>query len=529
MIAASTSSQMRHEIGAHRKRVEDPRLLRGEGQYVEDLPLHNVVEVAFLRSAHAHARLTHLDVGAARHAPGVLEVWTGEQVRNVTDYATGAYHIDAYRGEGFGVYTTTSPTGPYRGAGRPEAAFVAERTVEEVGRALGLDPVEVRRRNFIRPDQFPYTNGAGTVYDSGDYERVLNRALKLVDYAGLREKQRHMRADAHGEGRPLPLFGIGVATTVEVSGQGQEFGSIEVEPGGGIAARTGSSSHGQGHETTFAQVIADTLGVPFDSVRILHGDTQETPTGGGTGGSRSLVVGGSALAASAEEIKKQAIQIASGLFEVSPDDLAFGNGGVHVAGVPDRRLSLGEIAAANTGGLRHADSFVSPGDAVPFGATVAVVNIDRGTGRVRLERLVSVDDCGTVVNPLIVDGQVLRSTVLERQDVGEVVLDRLFELFIRTRPRLAVGSPADELGGMSEADAFHVFVANLHHALRPKRRERQVLANCPSAAFGGAWGTRTFFLPGPRPRVVVEGGDQRLQLDEQFSAAGGRERPDHAD
>ena len=175
MIAASTSSQMRHEIGAHRKRVEDPRLLRGEGQYVEDLPLHKVVEVAFLRSAHAHARLTHLDVGAARQAPGVLEVWTGEQVRNVTDYATGAYHIDAYRGEGFGVYTTTSPTGPYRGAGRPEAAFVAERTVEEVGRALGLDPVEVRRRNFIRPDQFPYTNGAGTVYDSGDYERVLNR------------------------------------------------------------------------------------------------------------------------------------------------------------------------------------------------------------------------------------------------------------------------------------------------------------------------------------------------------------------
>jgi len=187
-----------------------------------------------------------------------------------------------------------------------------------VGRALGLDPVEVRRRNFIRPDQFPYTNGAGTVYDSGDYERVLNRALKLVDYAGLREKQRHMRADAHGEGRPLPLFGIGVATTVEVSGQGQEFGSIEVEPGGGIAARTGSSSHGQGHETSSAQVIADTLGVPFDSVRILHGDTQETPTGGGTGGSRSLVVGGSALAASAEEIKKQAIQIASGLFDVSP-------------------------------------------------------------------------------------------------------------------------------------------------------------------------------------------------------------------
>src|SRR5437899_12581782 len=128
MIDASTSTEMRHEIGADRKRVEDPRLLRGEGQYVEDLPLHKVVEVAFLRSAHAHARLTHLDVGAARHAPGVLEVWTGEQVRNVTDYATGAYHIDEYGAEGFCVYSTNSPTGPYRGADRPQAEFVADRT-----------------------------------------------------------------------------------------------------------------------------------------------------------------------------------------------------------------------------------------------------------------------------------------------------------------------------------------------------------------------------------------------------------------
>ena len=678
MIDASTSTEMRHEIGAHRKRVEDPRLLRGEGRYVEDLPLSNVAEVAFLRSAYAHARLVHVDVEAARRAPGVLAVWTGEQVRDVpripsrargvtqhhlsplppladgvvtmtgyplaavvatdrrlardavdlidveyeplpaiasaeraldpdaplvypefgtnlaytvtkqggdlaaafarserslqlrlahsrlaqvpmeprgiaahyephsdlltvwrstqspfltrnalstalrrsedsirviapdvggafgsksgmypdeltavllamvldrpvrwistrsedlvcslqgrdqvnlvdaafdddglitglqvrcihnlggiqlhpiatppmrvTDYATGAYHIDAYRAEGFGVYTTTSPTGPYRGAGRPEAAFVAERTVEEVGRALGLDPVEVRRRNFIRPDQFPYTNGAGTVYDSGDYERVLNRALKLVDYTGLREKQRHMRAEAHREGRPLPLFGIGVASTVEVSGQGQEFGSIEVDSSGGITARTGSSSHGQGHETSFAQVVADTLGVPFESVRLLHGDTRETPTGGGTGGSRSLVVGGSALATSAEEIKKQAIQIASGLLEVSADDLAYANGSVHVVGVPDRRLSLGEIARANADGLRHADSFVSPGDAVPFGATVAVVNIDRDTGRVRLERLVAVDDCGTVVNPLIVDGQVSGGLA---QGVAEALYERV--------------------------------------------------------------------------------------------------------
>lgn len=378
----------------------------------------NVVDAAFDDGG----LITGLQVRCIHNLGGVQLHPIATPPMRVTDYATGAYRIDAYRAEAFGVLTTTSPTGPYRGAGRPEAAFVAERTIEEVGRAVGLDPVEVRRRNFIRRDQFPYRNGAGVVYDSGDYERVLNRALGLVGYADLRDKQRTMRAEAYAEGRPMPLFGIGVATTIEVSGQGQEFGSIEVGSDGSITARTGSSSHGQGHETSFAQVIANTLDVPFESVRVVHGDTLETPTGGGTGGSRSLVVGGSALATSAEEIKKQAIQIASGVLEVSVEDLTYANGGVQVAGVPDRRLSLGEIASSSPDGLRHADSFVSPGDAIPFGATVAVVRIDRETGRVRLERLVAVDDCGTVVNPLIVDGQVSGGLA---QGVGEALYERI--------------------------------------------------------------------------------------------------------
>jgi aerobic carbon-monoxide dehydrogenase large subunit len=234
-------------------------------------------------------------------------------------------------------------------------------------RALGLDPVEVRRRNFIRPDQFPYTNGAGAVYDSGDYERALGRALELVGYADLREKQRQLRSTSPRG----PLLGIGLATSIEVSGQGQEFGSIEVEPDGSVVARTGSSSHGQGHETSFAQVVADLLEVPFESVRVLHGDTDETPTGGGTGGSRSLVVGGSALAKSAGRVKEEAIRIAAGLLEVSVSDLAYENGSVHVAGVPDRRLTLAQIASASPAGLRQDDSFAAPGDAVPLGATIA--------------------------------------------------------------------------------------------------------------------------------------------------------------
>jgi carbon-monoxide dehydrogenase large subunit len=323
----------------------------------------------------------------------------------VTDYATGAYRIPAYFAEGLGVLTTTSPTGPYRGAGRPEAAFVAERTIEEIGRKLGLDPVEIRRRNFIRPDQFPFTNGAGSVYDSGNYERALARALELADYAGLREQQRALRERAAQAGASAPLMGIGIATTIEVSGQGQEFGSVEVQPDGRVIARTGSSSHGQGHETSFAQVVASRLGVPFESVSVLHGDTDETARGGGTGGSRSLVVGGSALAASSEGLKQQALQVAAGLLEVSIEDVEYVDGGVQVVGVPDRRLTL-TLIAASAGGLRQDDDFSAQGDAIPFGATIAVVRVDPETGKVRIERLIAVDDCGTVVNPLIVDGQV---------------------------------------------------------------------------------------------------------------------------
>jgi aerobic carbon-monoxide dehydrogenase large subunit len=378
----------------------------------------NLVDAAFTDDG----LITALRVRCIHNLGGVQMHPAAAPPTRVTDYATGAYRIANYRAEGLGVLTTTSPTGPYRGAGRPEAAFVAERTIEEIGRVLKLDPVEIRRRNFIQPDQFPYTNGAGSVYDSGNYERALNRVLELSDYARLRARQRQIRADAQNDGRPLPLFGIGLATTIEVSGQGQEFGSIEVESDGSIIARTGSSSHGQGHETSFAQVIADRLDVPFESVRVLHGDSDETPSGGGTGGSRSLVVGGGALAKSAAEIKKEAIQLAAGLFEVSADDLEYARGGVQIVGVPERRLSLAQIASASAGGLRHDDVFVPAGDAVPFAATVAVVSIDRETGRIRLERLVAVDDCGKVVNPLIVYGQISGGLA---QGVAEALYERM--------------------------------------------------------------------------------------------------------
>jgi aerobic carbon-monoxide dehydrogenase large subunit len=389
-------------------RMEDLQLtLQGRDQV-------NLVDVAFTDAG----RITGLKVRCLFNVGGVLLHPIAAPPLRVTDYGTGAYRIPAYRAEALGVYTTTSPTGPYRGAGRPEAAMVAERAVEAVARALGRDPIEIRRKNFLQPTDFPYTTPVGSVYDSGEYEKALERAMELAGYAEVRAQQRQVLA----EGKEL--LGVGLATTIEVSGQGQEFGGIEVAPDGTILAKTGSSSHGQGHETSFCQVVADTLGVPFDKVRLVHGDTGELPTGGGTGGSRSMVLGGSALAASSERIKARAVEVAAAAMEVSTADLVYAAGGVHVVGVPERRLSLAEIAklAQSDGGLRHADSFVAAGDAIPFGAIVAVVRIERETGKVRLERLIAVDDCGTVVNPLIVDGQVAGGLT---QGTGEALYERM--------------------------------------------------------------------------------------------------------
>ena len=389
-------------------RMEDLQLtLQGRDQV-------NLVDVAYTDEG----AITGLKVCCLFNVGGVLLHPIAAPPLRVTDYGTGAYRIPAYRAEAFGVYTNTSPTGPYRGAGRPEAAMLAERAVESVARALGRDPLDIRRKNFLQPDEFPYTTPVGTVYDSGNYERGLGRALELAGYEELRAQQRQVLAGGK------ELLGIGVATTIEVSGQGQEFGGIEVSPDGTIIARTGSSSHGQGHETSFAQVVAQALQVPFEKVKLVHGDTAELPSGGGTGGSRSMVLGGSALAASSEQIKARAVEIAASALEVSAADLVYADGGVHVVGVPERRLSLAEIAAlADSGeGLRHADTFVAPGDAIPFGAIVAVVRVERETGKVRLERLIAVDDCGTVVNPLIVDGQVAGGLT---QGIGEALYEKI--------------------------------------------------------------------------------------------------------
>jgi carbon-monoxide dehydrogenase large subunit len=395
-------------------RMEDQLLmLQGRDQV-------NLVDVAYQNDG----TITGLKVKTIHNVGGVLLHPMATPPGRVADYATGAYRIKAFRAEAFAVYTNTSPVGPYRGAGRPEAAYIAERGIEEVARTLGLDPIEARRRNFIQPDQFPFRTPQGSLYDSGDYDLATRKALEIVGYDALREEQK--RARERGE-----LLGIGIATTIEISGFGNEYGSVEIQSDGSVIARTGSSSHGQGHETSFAQVVADRLGVPFEKVKILHGDTAQTPRGGGTGGSRSLVVGGGAMFRASDKVAEKAIRVAAAVLEVSPEDLSYVRGGVEVQGAPEQRIELAQIAeAAERGvglpegerGLKDDIQFEVDGAAIPFAATVAVVRIDRDTGRVTIERCVAVDDIGTVVNPLIVDGQVAGGLT---QGIGEALYEAM--------------------------------------------------------------------------------------------------------
>jgi carbon-monoxide dehydrogenase large subunit len=313
------------------------------------------------------------------------------------------------------VVTNTTPVAAYRGAGRPEAIHLMERILDIAADELGLDPVEIRRKNFIPADAFPYmpNTGLGATYDTGDYNKALDAVLEHAGYDTLRTEQQSRRAAGDRK-----LIGIGIASYLEISAPmvlTTEFGGVEIEDDGTVTARVGTSAHGQGHETAFSQIIADALGVPFENVRIVHSDTAEVPKGSGTGGSRSGQIGGSALLVASQEVLGQAKQLAAHLLEANPDDIVVGDGGLAVAGVPATRLSWGELAQAAKDPARRPEGvseqlkfegdYSSGGSSFPFGSHVAVVEIDADTGRVELLRHVAVDDCGTIINPLIVAGQ----------------------------------------------------------------------------------------------------------------------------
>jgi carbon-monoxide dehydrogenase large subunit len=330
-----------------------------------------------------------------------------------TQMAPACYAIPNVAVTAKAVVTNTCTVGAFRGAGRPEATFSMERALDLVARKLGMDPVEIRRKNLI-VGEFPYVTATGMTYDSGDYHAALDKLLEALDYESLRKEQARRLDD--GE-RPL---GIGISTYVEITGAlgFGEDGSVEILADGTVEVVTGTSPHGQGHQTAWAQLAADSLGVGLDQVKVLHGDTKVAPSGGGTFGSRSLQFGGSAVHLASEAMATKLKDLAAHLLEANPADIELVEGAARVKGTPAKSFGLAELRAAALDPQRRPEGFdddeqlrthtffEQEGWTFPSGAHGVVLEVDTDTGRVHLLRVVAVDDCGTVLNPLLVEGQV---------------------------------------------------------------------------------------------------------------------------
>ena len=327
----------------------------------------------------------------------------------------GLYQFKNVSADIIGVFTNCVPTDAYRGAGRPEATHGIERMVDMLAAELKMDPVELRLKNFVRADEFPYATATGLSYDSGDYEKPLRKALATVGYTQLRAEQETARAAGK-------LMGIGISTYGEICAMGPsialpaggwESATVKVEPSGKVTVLTGASPHGQGEETTFAQIVADELGVPMDDVLVIHGDTSAVQYGIGTFGSRGTAVGGSALYCALQDLKAKMKKFGAMLLE--SEDVTF-SGGACTHAASGKSVSFGEMAVAayhakrlpaNTEpGLVATHFWEPPNFTFPFGAHIVVTEVDRDTGNIAIRRYVCVDDCGRIVNPLIVDGQV---------------------------------------------------------------------------------------------------------------------------
>ncbi len=346
------------------------------------------------------------EAGAYPNIGGFLTVFTQTMIQ-------GVYQIPKIRYHARSVATNTPATGAYRGAGRPEATQLLERLIDVAADGLDMDPAEIRRKNFLQPDDFPLTTHGGANYDCGEYEASLDAVIEAADYPALLADQAQRRAN--GDTKQL---GIGLSTYVEVTapaGLHVEYGAVEVKEDGKVVARVGTSSHGQGHITAFSMIISDMLGVPMDDITVLQSDTDEVPRGAGTMGSRSLQTAGSAVHVASDTVLSKAKDLAAHLLEASADDIVVGEGGLHVAGVPANALSWGQLATASNddtkrpdnmeAGLAHELDFDGTDSTFPFGAHIAVVEVDTETGRVDLVRHIAVDDCGRILNPLLVTGQ----------------------------------------------------------------------------------------------------------------------------
>jgi aerobic carbon-monoxide dehydrogenase large subunit len=336
----------------------------------------------------------------------------------------GVYDVPAYHFECTGVFTTRTPTDAYRGAGRPEATYAIERAMDALAREVGVDGAEIRRRNYIAPDRFPYDSIAGLTYDSGDYAPTLDRALELVGYDDRRAEQRRRR-----EAGETTHLGVGISTYVEMCGLapsrvlaslnyaagGWEAASVRLLPTGKVQVVSGATPHGQGHETSWSQIVADRLGVDPDDIEVLHSDTAISPHGMDTYGSRSLPVGGVAVAMATDQVVAKARAIAAHQLECAEDDLELVGGELRVRGTPTRSMTLQAVAFEAFSahdlpdgmepGLAAQVTYDPPNFVFPFGTHVAVVEVDEDTGRVELLDYAAVDDCGPQVNPMIVEGQ----------------------------------------------------------------------------------------------------------------------------
>ena len=330
----------------------------------------------------------------------------------------GAYKIPNIKLELIGVFTNKMATDAYRGAGRPEATHIIERMVDLAAQTLGMDPREIRFKNLPQPDEFPLEMATGVTYDSGNYQMSFNKALDTVDYASLRTRQAELR----GQGR---YMGIGIATYAEICGMGPsvgvagggwESGTVRIERTGKVTVLTGVSPHGQGQETSFAQIVADEYGISIDDIAVIHGDTGRQPQGIGTFGSRATAVGGAALIIATQQVKDKMAQIAAHMLEANVDDLVFEDGNIFVQGSPDSAVTFADVAATAhvavnlppevEPGLEATHFFEPSNFTYPFGAHISIVEVDPETGEIDLQRYVAVDDCGNIINPLLVDGQV---------------------------------------------------------------------------------------------------------------------------
>lgn len=399
----------------------------------------------------------------------------------------GPYHLRDYQYEVTAVCTNKTTLTVYRGVGLPAAVLIQEQLMDQAARKLGMDPVEIRRKNMIRPDEFPYTSVTGLPYDSGSSTDALDKALEMISYDGFRQKQRQARKD----GRYL---GIGICTYIEMTTFGTRYwaplgiehsayesATVRMDPQGGVALAVGTLSHGQGHATTYAQMLADELGVALEDVRLVQGDTESTPHGWGTWGSRSAVAGGGAVMGAARKVREKMARIAAHLLEVSPDDLELADGHWRVAGVPGRAVSVREVARAavfsawklpegESPGLEATHYYDPPAVTFTNATHIATVEVDVETGTVEILRYVVAEDCGNMINPRIVEAQVVGGVAqgigmalyehLRYDDHGALLTTSLMDYLVPSAtdvPHCEVGhletpSPLTELGvkGMGE-------------------------------------------------------------------------------